>query len=90
MSTVPRSRQRKAERQAAPDCTAKLDAAGAWEYDELRHEAQCFRATVSRARREGASWNDLAQRTGIPAYVLMVLCGETAGRRMTPDRQSGR
>lgn len=90
MTPAPKSRQRKAEREAAQDCTAKLDAAGVWEYDELRHEAECFRSTISRARDEGVSWNDLAQRTGIPVYALMVLCGETVGRRMTPDRQSGR
>jgi hypothetical protein len=90
MTTVPKSRQRKAERQAAPDCTAKLDAAGAWEYDELRHEAQFFRSMIRRARDEGESWNDLCKRTGVPTYALMVLCGETVGRRPSVDRQSGR
>ena len=90
MTTVPKSRQRKAEREAAPDCTAKLDAAGAWEYDELRHEANVFRSMVSRARREDESWNSISKRTGIPVYALMVLCGETVGRRPSVDRQSGR
>lgn len=49
-----------------------------------------FRALVRELMADGKGWKEIANIAGLPEYVVRVLCGETAGRRMTPDKQSGR
>lgn len=36
------------------------------------------------------TWDEIGKVVSLPGYVCKVIAGETVGRRMTPDKQSGR
>jgi hypothetical protein len=63
--------------------------------EQAEHDAMCsatlLRYQVCDLRKyHDLTWDEIGKAVGLPGYVCKVIAGETAGRRPTPDRQSGR